>query len=299
MPVPVIVYAICEMAITAGVWAWRGYQAYETAQTVREAAEMAKSIANSKEEVAKKFKDIIDSMSSEIDAKSSTFALVDNGGNSTVSRKGDESRVWKEYIERKLPFRPAISAVCKLALASPIRVPRRIRSKIPGEAVETTFEMLLKQTTASIMFETIDSMLEWRCPLKAEPNYNRASKAAYLGMPPTRPRRFNQVFPFWPRPRGSLAPDLVIVEYRQKPFEVENVFAAVEIKFPGDWVKENQMTDYVRLMTPKNGLDNKRIGRERVALLRVPEDCLDINADKPGKETDQARKKKKSTRRDL
>ncbi|MFD4841676.1 VRR-NUC domain-containing protein, partial [Achromobacter sp. NPDC058515] len=78
------------------------------------------------------------------------------------------------------------------------------------------------------------------------------------------PRRVSEYFPFWPRPRGSLAPDLVIVEYRQQPFEVGNVFAAVEIKFPNDWVTDTQMKDYVRLM---NG------DAAKVALLRVPEDC--------------------------
>jgi hypothetical protein len=61
-----------------------------------------------------------------------------------------------------------------------------------------------------------------------------------------------------------LAPDLVIVEYRQQPFEVENVFAAVEIKFPNDWVKPDQMKDYVHLMNNQT---------QKVALLRVPEDC--------------------------
>jgi hypothetical protein len=44
------------------------------------------------------------------------------------------------------------------------------------------------------------------------------------------------------------------------------VFAAVEIKFAGDWVQAKQMQDYVELM-----------GREdKVALLRVPEDCTDL-----------------------
>lgn len=298
MPIPLIVYAIGEVAITAGVWAWRGYQAYETAQTVREAAEMAKSIAKSKEEIAKKFKEIIGSMSDEIDAKSSTFALVDTGGKHTVSRRADEIKEWKEYIERKIPFRPAISTVCKLALATPITVPRRIRSKIPGEAGRT-IEITLKQTTASIMIETIDSFLDWQSPLKAEPNYNKSTKAAYLGTPPTRPKRISELFPFWPRPRGSLAPDLVIVEYRQRPFETDNVFAAVEIKFPGDWVKVEQMKDYVLLMEPEVGVDKKKIGKERIALMRVPEDCVDMVPKKPKDEPEKepAKAKKKARRK--
>jgi hypothetical protein len=220
---------------------------------------------------------------------------VDNGGKHRVSRRGDENKEWKEYIERKLPFRPAISTVCRFALATPITVPRRVRKKIPGEVVETTIEITLKQTTASIMFETIDSFLDWRSPLKAEPNYNKSSQAAYLGTPTTRPKRISNVFPFWPRPRGSLAPDLVIVEYRQRPFEVDNVFAAVEIKFPGDWVQDKQMRDYVELMTPRVGLDRDNVGKRRVALMRVPEDCVDIvpekKNDQPRQETDKPKKK--------
>lgn len=299
MPIPLIVYAIGEIALEAGVWAWRGYEAYETAQTLLEAAEMAASIAKAKEEIAKKFKEIIASMTDEIGTKSSVFALVDSGGKSTVSRRGDESKTWKEYIDRKLPFRPAISVVCKLADATPIKVPRRIRKKIPGDVVETTIEITLKQTTASILFETIDSFLDWKCPLKAEPNYNKATQAAYLGTPSTRPKRISQYFPFWPRPRGSLAPDLVIVEYRQRPFEIDNVFAAVEIKFPADWVKKEQIEDYVLLMQPKHGLDKNKIGRERVALMRVPEDCVDMvpkkKKDQSAQEPAKAKKKAKRT----
>lgn len=103
--------------------------------------------------------------------------------------------------------------------------------------------------------------------LKAEPNY--VAGKPLLGEPPTRPKRTNELFPFWPRPRGSLAPDLVIVEYRQQPFHAPNVFVAVEIKFPKDWVKK-QMDDYVGLMNQDE---------RKVALLRVPEDCTGYKPD--------------------
>ncbi len=49
-------------------------------------------------------------------------------------------------------------------------------------------------------------------------------------------------------------------------FDVGNVFAAVEIKLPNDWIKEQQMGDHVRLMAAD---------KAKVALLRVPEDCTD------------------------
>jgi hypothetical protein len=89
------------------------------------------------------------------------------------------------------------------------------------------------------------------------------------------------VFPFWPRPRGSLAPDLVIVEYRQQSFHVtpkdkDNVFAFVEVKFPNDWVNPRQMQEYNELLgeTPASS--------KRLALLRVPEDCVDFAPKKEG-----------------
>lgn len=249
-------------ALIWGYRAYRAYAAYETAQTAIEAAETLAQIGQRKKEVQSILKDVIQGMKDEIDIKSSTF--VRTGGNSTVSRGRSENVTYRQYIERKIPFRPVISTVCQWALKSPLTVPRRIRKKIPGKIIETTIDVALKQTTASLVFEVVDDLLAWQSPLKAEPNYDGKSNAAYLGNPSTRPKRISEFFPFWPRPRGSLAPDLVIVEYRQQPFEVGNVFAAVEIKFPDDWVRDRQMGAYVRLMNED---------KSKVALLRVPEDC--------------------------
>ncbi|WP_438860037.1 VRR-NUC domain-containing protein [Achromobacter spanius] len=252
-------------AAAALVWGYRAYRAYaahEAAQTAIETAETLAQISQRKKEVQALLKDIIEGMKKEIDIKSSTF--VRTGGNSTVSRGRKENVTYQQYIERKIPFRPVISTVCQWALKSPLKVPRRIRKKIPGEVIETTIDIALKQTTASLVFEVVDDLLAWQSPLKAEPNYDGTSYKPMLGDPSTRPKRISEFFPFWPRPKGSLAPDLVIVEYRQQPFAVENVFAAVEIKFPNDWVKRDQLDDYVILM----GRDNRK-----VALLRVPEDC--------------------------
>jgi len=252
-------------AAAALVWGYRAYRAYaahEAAQTTIEAAETLAQINDRKKEVQAILKDVIQNMKEEIDVKSSTF--VRTGGNTTVSRGRSENVTYRQYIERKIPFRPVISTVCQWALKSPLTVPRRIRKKIPGDVIETTIDIALKQTTASLVFEVVDDLLAWQSPLKAEPNYDKASRVAILGDPTTRPKRISEFFPFWPRPKGSLAPDLVIVEYRQQPFDVENVFAAVEIKFPNDWVKRDQIEDYVALMGSNN---------RKVALLRVPEDC--------------------------
>lgn len=263
-------------AAAALVWGYRAYRAYaahEAAQTAIETAETLAQISKRKKEVQTLLKDIIEGMKKEIDVKSSTF--VRTGGNSTVSRGRKENVTYQQYIERKIPFRPVISTVCQWALKSPLKVPRRIRKKIPGEVIETTIDIALKQTTASLVFEVVDDLLAWQSPLKAEPNYDGTSYMPMLGDPSTRPKRISEFFPFWPRPKGSLAPDLVIVEYRQQPFDVGNVFAAVEIKFPNDWVKREQLEDYVLLM----GEDNKK-----VAPLRVPEDCTGFKPStvKPG-----------------
>ncbi|WMD19179.1 VRR-NUC domain-containing protein [Achromobacter seleniivolatilans] len=271
MAAPVIAAGGAAAVRAMLVWgnrAFRAHRANEAAQLAVESAEVLAEISKRKKEVETVLKDVIKGLKEEIDIKSSTF--VRTGGNATVSRGRNENVTYKHYIERKIPFRPVISTVCQWALKSPIKVPRRIRKKIPGEVIETTIDVLLKQTTASLVFEAVDDLLEWQSPLKAEPNYNGTTYAAMLGEPSTRPQRISDYFPFWPRPKGSLAPDLVIVEYRQKPFDVSNVFAAVEIKFPNDWVKKKQMTDYLRLMNKDT---------EKVALLRVPEDCTGYKSD--------------------
>lgn len=274
--------------------AYRANQAFENTKTAAELAQLAVEIAERRKQIKDTLRATIEAMTREIEVKSSTFAVVDRGGNRTVSRRGQENIEFKEYIERKVPFRPAISQVCAVALQMPIKVPRRISKKIAGDTVKTTIEVALKQFTASLFFEAVDEALEWRSPLKSEPNYNATSKKALLGTPATRPKRFgSDIQPFWPRPKGLLAPDLVVVEYRQEPFETDNVFAAVEIKFPGDWVVKKQISDYANLMKPVTGVNPDKIGREKVALLRVPEDCTGFEGDgKKPTPSEQARKKK-------
>ncbi|VVN66841.1 VRR-NUC domain-containing protein [Pseudomonas fluorescens] len=274
--------------------AYRANQVFENTKTAAELARLAVEIAERRQQIKNTLRATIEAMTREIDVKSSTFAVVDRGGNSTVSRRGQENITFKEYIERKVPFRPAISQVCTVALQMPIKVPRRIRKKIAGDTVQTTIEIALKQFTASLFFEAVDEALEWRSPLKAEPNYNGNSKKALLGEPATRPKRFgSNVQPFWPRPKGLLAPDLVVVEYRQDPFETDNVFAAVEIKFPGDWAVLKQMKRYVALMTPETGTNPEKIGKEKVALLRVPEDCVGFEADEKNNSTPKGNKNRR------
>ncbi|UII71782.1 hypothetical protein LVW35_00985 [Pseudomonas sp. HN11] len=48
----------------------------------------------------------------------------------------------------------------------------------------------------------------------------------------------------------------------------------------------------MKLMMPKTGVNRGKIGKEKVALLRVPEDCTGFEADeKKSPQNQQARKK--------
>lgn len=52
------------------------------------------------------------------------------------------------------------------------------------------------------------------------------------------------------------------------------------------------MMSYVELMTPKTGVNRDKIGKEKVALLRVPEDCTGFDVDeKKAPQNQQTRKK--------
>jgi hypothetical protein len=265
-----------------GLRAWAGYEAVKTGADVIETALDfdLKEVEALKKKVEKEIDEAIESLQGEIDENIRTFAAVDPGGNSTVSRQAGEGATFKEYIERKIPFRPAISLICKLALEHPITVPRLIRNilkrKTRKDLTESDYvQAELRQITASILFVIIDETLKWQSPLKAEPNY-KPSGEPYLGSPPTRVARIVKFdYAFWPRPRGVLSPDLVIVEYRQKPWTVDNVFAAVEIKFPRDWVRNEQLNDYSKVMKNKN----------KIALLRVPEDCVGMPQKSKGGKT--------------
>lgn len=276
----------------AAAIAYRAYRVYEAAEDAKALLDMAKGI----EEAKKRAKEVLEKIDLEVNEKTSTFARVDAGGNSTISRKGKEGQTYKTYIERKIPFRPALSLVCKTAMEMPIKVPRRILKKMGGQMVEQEIQIALRQTTASVMLEIIDHVLDWKSPVKAEPNYDKMKRTAYLGSPLTRPKRLGpDVFPFWPRPGNSVAPDVTIVEYRQRPFNIldqegfkDNVFAFVEIKFPKDWVKDQQMMDYEFVLS---GARNAESGR--LALLRVPEDCMPRPEAQPGDEKKRTEPKKK------
>ncbi len=100
-------------------------------------------------------------------------------------------------------------------------------------------------------------------------------------------RTGNTLNPFYPAPyrqRGSCSADLAIPDYRKQPLKKDNLFAIIEIKFPGDSIKKEQFVNYKELadtaakiktdaasLVRTNG--QKGVGTGcRVALFRYPED---------------------------
>jgi VRR-NUC domain len=246
------------------------YAAYETAEAITESAEMAKHMKELADKVQASIGEALEFLQKEIDVKSSTFAAVDKGGDVTVAQTSRELAQNRKYITVKIPFRPIISQVCTLAMQIPIVAPRTITKKLPNGLLEKVDIMTyLNQTTASLVFEAMDATPEWHSPLKAEPVYD--GQRAYVGEPNINSLRVNDLFPFWPRPggTGTNMPDLLIVEHRKETFETGNIYALVEIKFPKDWVRKGQMESYVDVTN----------NPEKVALLRVPEDCVGFELD--------------------
>jgi hypothetical protein len=118
-------------------------------------------------------------------------------------------------------------------------------------------------------------------------------------------RSSNSLNPFFPPPRrgkggnSAIVSDLAIPDYRGQPMEKQNLFAIIEIKFPGDSIKNEQFKQYDELskacIRKKTDVTTAaRINGHlsvdkgcRVALFRYPEDVAvgadDDKEDKPDK----------------
>ena len=153
-----------------------------------------------------------------------------------------------------------------------------------------------KQLVASMLFEALDYAIEWAGPLKAEvcfgPEKYFDDPMIDPKGPPTRLLRSSKtgfnVSPFYPLPhrkRGAFSADLAIPDYRRQPLKKGNLFAVIEIKFPGDKIRNlDQFERYDKLseacaifktdettLARTNG--HTMVGKGcRVALFRYPED---------------------------
>jgi hypothetical protein len=248
---------------------------------------------------------------------------------------GDDKIVVVKAIQQKVPFRQVIGMVCEKANAMPIISLRRkpgakmdpktvvnakreiiqkllvlTAEEMAGEDIDDFIMVRLKQLAANLMFEFIDNCLEWKSPLKCEVSFGPDPMYAdhpLDGANATKLKRTGMINPFYPAPhrsKGSVAADLVITEYRAKPAGKANIFAIVEIKFPGDKIEAKQFRQYGDLLkaaakakTIATASTKRRDGKHvkdggRLSLFRFPDDM-------PAKKEDGKKKsedKDKSTK---
>ncbi|RST52531.1 hypothetical protein [Variovorax sp. DXTD-1] len=332
MPAPAIVWGIIELialAITV-------HELGELAEELYEGVEKyGKDIGKAKEEVRKVIQSIQDEIAQKIEEKEEVAILLaleaaDPQGQNTrkAAGRGAMDATINAAIEQKIPFRDAITQVCAAADRMPVLSLRRkkgvsikdlpkAKRKIIEELLSLSVEQLtdveleeffvirLKQLAANLLFEFVDECLSWASPLKCEVNF---------GPPPgfedppvegaTKLKRFGKVNPFYPTPfqyrKGSIAADLMISEYRHQRPDKGNIFAIVEIKFPGDRIEAEQFEAYKfmleRAAKVKTGrapitFQGKPVSSGgRLSLFRYPEDIAVHGKKEPDKPSEHEKK---------
>lgn len=322
MAVPVIlgIIKIAGYAIAA-------YELYHVGMNIYTEVESYKdNIKKAKDEMKKMMKSLDLEISENIDKRTELAqlnAMTRADRQSPITTRPASSRGAaigniQAAIMQKIPFRPVISRVCETADQLPmvqLRAKRgqKFKDTIPQSKVDIVAKLLsmtaeefgrasieeftivrLKQLAVNFMIESMDELLTWRGPLKAEvcfPFYARMNK---FQNPPlsgtTRVQRTGgDINPFWPMPsraRGTISADIVIPEYRAEPLSLTNIFALVEIKFEGDRIQQKQFDEYGKLNNQSK--QEKRISGITVgegfklSLFRYPEDkSPESNDDKP------------------
>ncbi|MCY1240138.1 hypothetical protein D9M72_529710 [compost metagenome] len=173
--------------------------------------------------------------------------------------------------------------------------------------LEAFLVIRLKQLAANLLFEFVDECLGWASPLKCEVNFGPAP--GFEDHPvqgATRLQRVGKVNPFYPTPfqyrRGSISADLMISEYRHQRPDKANIFAIVEIKFPGDRIEKKQFDSYSRMLERAAKVKTSRApitfqGKSvssggRLSLFRYPEDIAVHGKKEPGKQDDSKHQEK-------
>lgn len=179
-------------------------------------------------------------------------------------------------IKQNIPFRKFISAVCEQANKTPkisLRRPKGSEIKLKdlphakraallkllsmtAEQLELTDEIdklivvRLKQLVANFLFEFQDRELDWASPLKAEACFGPPQlfddPPIEAGTRTKLHRVGSPINPFYPYPiskHGIISADLAIPDYRKDPLTKKNLFAVIEIKFPGDSIEKNNLTN--------------------------------------------------------
>ena len=293
MPLPVIVWAIVEIAAAA-------ITAYEVSDALSELYEDIEGYKKNLDEAKKSLDKMLETLKKEIDQKIAEkeevpilLKAADTDNRGAVTRKaagrGARNLVISTAIEQKIPFRQIISMVCDKADSLPMLQLRnkkdsgidvkdvtKIKSKVLRELVERGLEagtdikdmdafivVRLKQLTADLLFEFIDYALDWKTPLKCEVSFG--PKPSYSDHPlesgsQTKLKRGGKINPFYPVPtpnnrKGSISADLIIPDYRKQRCDKNNIFAIVEIKFQNDSIEEEQFNQYKFLL--KTAADTK------------------------------------------
>jgi hypothetical protein len=314
MPLPAIAWGVLELVALAITVHELGALAEELYEGIEK---YGKDIDKAKEEVRKVVQSIKDEIARKVEEKEEVaillaLAAADPQGQSTrkATGRGAGDNTINAAIEQKIPFRDAISRVCQAADRMPVLSLRRkkgvsitdlptAKRKVLEELLAMSVEQLadvdldqflvirLKQLAVNLLFEFVDDCLDWASPLKCEESF---------GPPPsfddhpvegsTRLKRLGNINPFYPSPhqkrRGSVAADLVIQEYRHQRPDKGNIFAIVEIKFPGDRIEAKQFAGYIDLLDKAAKVktsrapitfQNKSVNSGgRLSLFRYPED---------------------------
>lgn len=314
MPAPAIVWGVLELvalAITAHELGELTKGLYDGVQ------KYSKDIDKAKEEIRKVIQSIQEEIAQKVEEKEEVAILLaleaaDPQGQKTrkATGRGATEATINAAIEQKIPFRDAISQVCAAADRLPVwRLRRkkgvslkdlaRAKPKIFEELLSMSVEGLtdleleaflvirLKQLAANLLFEFVDECLGWASPLKCEVNFGPAP--GFEDHPvqgATRLKRTGKVNPFYPTPfqyrRGSISADLMISEYRHQRPDKGNIFAIVEIKFPGDRIEAKQFVAYNQMLRraaifktarAPTTFQNKPVSSGgRLSLFRYPED---------------------------
>jgi hypothetical protein len=313
--IPAAVWAVIEMASAA-------IAAYETAQAVRDLYENVERYQLGLEQAKQALRETIEALEKEIEHKIEekeevvllrTAAEADPQGPMTrkAQGRGAGEVTINAAIEQKIPFRQVVGLVCDKAAQMPVLDLRRKKGvhihdlpkakreileqllmKTAEELAEVDLEQFIlvrmKQLAANLMFEFVDNCLEWRSPLKCEVSFG--PKPGYADHPlasgsGTRLLRKGRINPFYPAPHrseGCMAADLVITERRKKRCDKNNLFAIIEIKFPGDRIEVDQFNRYKDLLKQAAPIKTEQAPHRfenrvvssggRLSLFRYPED---------------------------
>lgn len=327
MPAPLaipLVLAIARIAIIA-------LSVHEALDVLSELYEGLDKYNKGVDEAKKQLEKLIRGLKDEIDKKieekeEMAILLAAEGADpqSEVTKRGKgrgaSNQVIIAAIQQKIPFRKVISEVCEKADSMPVLQLRkkkgvqlkdmpRAKRKALEELLRLSVEEIadvdldnfilvrLKQLTASLMFEFIDYCIDWASPMKCEVSFGPPTGFAdHPIQSGTRLKRVGKVSPFYPFPspnnrKDSISADLIITEYRKKPCGKNNIFAIVEIKFPGDKIDSEQFEKYDDLLKEAARIKNKKspvrfdnrtvsLGG-RLSLFRYPEDkAADMAEDK-------------------